>query len=87
MSTKQGEIKDLFLKYGYEMPMPWTTEGKTKKDPKKDCFAYRCRYIGRSGTKEECTALNRMYCQWGKCNFYKQSMPKALNVEKGVQNG
>lgn len=39
-------------------------------EPKTDCFAYILKTTGR----EECAALDRLYCTEGECRFYKRKM-------------
>lgn len=40
------------------------------REPKRDCFAFQ-----RDGHVEKCTALDELYCRYGKksCKFYKAS--------------
>lgn len=38
---------------------------------KKDCFAYREKETSSGLLKQECNALNDLYCKKENCNFYK----------------
>ena len=48
-----------------------------KKETKTDCRFYTC----IDAQRESCTALKKLYCEHGSCNFYK---PKTIDT-KGAE--
>ena len=77
---RDEQVDDIFIKYGYKPPKPWR---KTKKlyDPNRDCFAYFPPLM--ENRSAECSALNRLYCRYEQCSFYKPFELKGLNDETG----
>ena len=62
---------------------------KILNDPKKDCFAY-------SKERNNCKALDRLYCRFEECKFYKteeercegcRKSSKHINCTDCVKNG
>ena len=47
---------------------------------KTDCFAYDCKKVGDFA----CTALDRLYCQNGRCGFYRKK-ENCTNLLDGVK--
>ena len=81
MPDKNGELtyEEIWEKYGYKPPKPWSAKGKKAGSPKKDCFGYLPPRDGSfKGNKELCTALNRLYCVYEECSFYKPYDLKGL---------
>ena len=83
--TKQEEsFMELFARYGYYPLLPW--KPKVVQEPYIDCFAYR---RSPSDTGEKCTALNRVFCRYEDCHFYKDKKRYTLNLNglEIVRNG
>ena len=82
MSKKleDGELtfNEIWKKYGYTPPVPKQYPKHPLFQPHKNCFAY---WDKDDPSKPKCSALNRMYCVYEVCHFYKTN----INDVKGVR--
>ena len=66
-ATKDLSMYMVFAKYGMQVPKKWERHRPLYK-PKYDCFAY----LNAPGKGEDCGCLNRLYCKYEVCSFYKK---------------
>lgn len=64
----------IFQRYGMDPPKPWTNK-KPLYVPKWDCFSIR----RLSEDTYVCGCLDRLYCKYENCKFYK---PRGESYEK-----
>ena len=79
MPGDEYTINDVFEMHGYKPPKPWNGKRLPKFEPKTDCFGYV-----PPGTRKQipkCSALNKLYCRYEECSFYKPYKLKGLKDE------
>lgn len=81
MPDMEGEltVNEIWEKYGYVPPKMWDGRRLPKYEANTDCFGYFPARTERDLPK--CTALNKLYCRYEKCRFYKKYKLEGLKNE------
>jgi len=62
-------IEEIFIEYGFDPPRRWDSRQLPVYKPRFDCFGFIPDRMDPNVGK--CSALNRLYCRYEKCDFFK----------------
>lgn len=69
LEERELTVNEIWQKYGYTPPVMKPLPKHALYKPNRYCFAFWQRNIQ---AKPECAALNKMYCMYEECHFYKR---------------